>query len=184
MRSSQRFRSAVPQLTVEPAWSVAAFHEALINLLRLITGGTDARGCYRAGRSGRRGCTGRSGRRGCAGRHDGRRVRRCRGCRRSVCGNVIRCSTRHRKTGEADECDYSHCGRMVAPSHTLSECFGAMAGQLALRKSRAPKAHSGNWLSLKIGGLLVDCFEVGGCCPVIRRSWWRVALSTHAQKRV
>src|SRR5271163_96937 len=38
MRSSQRLRSAVKQLTLEPAWPVAAFHETLINCLRLVTG--------------------------------------------------------------------------------------------------------------------------------------------------
>jgi hypothetical protein len=114
MRSSQRLRSAVPQLTIDPAYSVAAFHEGLINNLRLITRGTDARGCYG---------TGRHRRRGSAGLRDDRRVRRYCECRWSDGGNVITRSTRYCETGNADECDDSHSSRMVAPSHPLSECF-------------------------------------------------------------
>jgi hypothetical protein len=80
VRSSHRFRSAVHQLTIDLAWSIATFHEVLID--RRIRSCRTCRTC----------CSCRS----------------CRGCRRSIDGNRIARSTPNDDTGKGDECKDSH----------------------------------------------------------------------------
>jgi len=55
MRSGEDLRSTVFQLTVEPAWLIAAFHQGLIDdQLRIVGGGIRACGFRRSGCRGRR----------------------------------------------------------------------------------------------------------------------------------
>jgi hypothetical protein len=129
VRSSRRLRSAVLQLTIDVAYSIAAIHELLIDGLRLITGGN--RGGYR---------TGRSRCRGCAGCRDDRRVGRYRGRRRFVYCNLIVRGTPSHETSDPDECDDSHHGRMVAPPDVLSECFAGLRAAACDRDGRKRSA--------------------------------------------
>ena len=59
MRSGEDLGSTVCQLTVEPAWLVAALHQSLVDgRIRIIGGGIRACGCRGSGCRGRRGCGG------------------------------------------------------------------------------------------------------------------------------
>jgi len=84
MRSGEDLRSTVFQLTIEPAWLEAAFHQGLIDgQIRIVGGGIRACGSRGRGCGGRRVCGGGYWRRVCRCRRRvcrGRRIVRC--CRR------------------------------------------------------------------------------------------------------